>query len=147
MSDVRRSGDLRRNKRETGHGPPSGRAFRALVAILLIVAFAGMLLATHKYFRTRWGSSGTAASPAASGPSVVGRQGTIVTNDVYLRSGPGRSNATVGVAEKGSVVQVLDVNDANNWYEVQVIKHGREKEDPDSADRGWITRKYFELNN
>jgi hypothetical protein len=53
----------------------------------------------------------------------------------------------VGIAEKGSVVQVLSVNDTNNWYEVQILKHGRDKDDPNSADRGWITKKYIELND
>ncbi|HVG34982.1 MAG TPA: serine/threonine protein kinase [Pyrinomonadaceae bacterium] len=147
MPDVRRSGDLRRQEKKRWIGFDS-RSFRALVAILLIVAFAGMLLATHRYFNARWGSAGqTSTTSAPSAASLVGRQGTIVNYDVYLRSKPNRYSAPVGIAEKGSVVQVLSVSDSNNWYEVQVLKHGRDKEDPESADRGWISRRYFELNN
>jgi serine/threonine protein kinase len=145
MADVRRTGDLK----AAGRRAPSGsatRGLRALVAFMLIVAFAGMLLATHHYFRSRWGSAAS-SRPAASSPALVGRQGTIVNYDVYLRSGPNRNNPSVGIAEKGSVVQVLSVNDTNNWYEVQILKHGRDKDDPNSADRGWITKKYVELND
>jgi uncharacterized protein YgiM (DUF1202 family) len=120
---------------------------RALVAVLLIVAFAGMLLATHHYFRSRWASSATTARPAPAGAAVIGRQGTIINYDVYLRSGPNRNNPSVGIAEKGSVVQVLSVSNSSNWYEVQVLKHGRDKEDPASADRGWVNGKYIELND
>ncbi|HEX8141711.1 MAG TPA: serine/threonine protein kinase [Pyrinomonadaceae bacterium] len=148
MTDVARTGELGKSRQSAGRYA-SGRGFRALVAVLLIVAFAGMLLATHHYFRSRWGSQGSQAAPAAapSGPALVGRQGKIISYDVYLRAKPGRNYPPVGVAEKGSVVQVLSVNDANNWYEVQIIKHGRDKDDPNSADRGWITRKYLEIND
>ncbi|HEY6190176.1 MAG TPA: serine/threonine protein kinase [Pyrinomonadaceae bacterium] len=145
MTDVRRTGDLQAANQRAPSGSAT-RGLRALVAFMLIVAFAGMLLATHHYFRARWGSPAS-SRPTASNPALVGRQGTIVNYDVYLRSGPGRNNQPVGVAEKGSVVQVLSVNDTNNWYEVQILKHGRDKEDPNSADRGWVTKKYIELND
>lgn len=146
MPDIRRSGNLRPREKRARFSSDS-RGFRALVAVLLIIAFAGMLLATHRYFHARWGTGGSSSTTSASGSSLNGRQGTIINADVYLRSSPNRNSQSVGIAEKGSVVQILSVNDANNWYEVQVIKHARDKEDPDSADRGWISKKYFELNN
>jgi hypothetical protein len=40
------------------------------------------------------------------------------------------------VAERGSTVRVLQVS--GKWYQVQVIEHGRPKNDPDSADEGWV---------
>ncbi|MBA3804200.1 MAG: protein kinase [Acidobacteria bacterium] len=146
MPDLGRSGRLQSREKKARFGSDS-RGFRALIATLLILAFAGMLLATHRYFRSRFNSSGSSSTSSSSGSSLIGRQGTIINADVYLRSGPNRNNQPVGVAEKGSVVQVLSVNDTNNWYEVQVLKHGRDKEEADSADRGWISRKYFEQNN
>lgn len=146
MPDIGRSGRLQPREKKARFGSDS-RGIRALVAILLIMAFAGMLLATHRYFRSRFSSSGSSSTSSSSGSSLIGRQGTIINADVYLRSGPNRFSQPVGIAEKGSVVQVLSVNETNNWYEVQVLKHGRDKEEPDSADRGWISRKYFEQNN
>ena len=146
MPDVKRSGRLQPREKKAGFSSDS-RSFRALVAILLILAFAGMLLATHRYFRSRFSSTGSSSTSSSSGSSLIGRQGTIINANVYLRSAPNRMSQPVGIAEKGSIVQVLSVNDTNNWLEVQVLKHGQDKEDPDSADRGWISRKYFEQNN
>jgi serine/threonine protein kinase len=146
MPDIRRSGNLKLREKRPRFNSDS-RGFRALVAILLILAFAGMLLATHRYFRSRWGSSTSSSSTSASASSLIGRQGTIINADVYLRSKPDRTSDAIGIAEKGSTVQVLSINDANSWYEVQVLKHGRDKEEPDSADRGWISKNYFKLNN
>src|SRR5215210_5078879 len=68
MPDVRRSGDLKtREKNKKRWIGSDSRSFRALVATLLIVAFAGMLLATHRYIRARWGS--TAQSSTTSAPT------------------------------------------------------------------------------
>jgi hypothetical protein len=64
-----------------------------------------------------------------------------------LRSNPGRKYPPVGIAEKGSTVQVLTVSETDNWYEVQVLKHGRDKDDPGSADRGWMNKKFLELKD
>ena len=117
---------------------------RFLVALLLIAAFAGMLLATRYYFQSRWGSRTN--PPPVTTPTIVGRQGTIVQIDVNLRPAPSIDNDPIGVAELGSRVRVLSVSSNGNWYEVEVLQHGREKEVPDSADRGWITRKYLKLD-
>jgi len=38
-------------------------------------------------------------------------------------------------------VRVLQVN--GKWYEVEVLEHGRAKEDPSSADRGWAHSAYL----
>jgi uncharacterized protein YgiM (DUF1202 family) len=74
----------------------------------------------------------------------IGREGVIATTDVNLRPDPSTANQPVGVAERGSRVRVLSVND--QWYEVQVIEHGRERRDPDSLDRGWIRKSYIRFD-
>jgi serine/threonine protein kinase len=124
-------------------GQNAGLIMRILVAMLLIAAFAGMLLATRHYFQTRWGAR-TTPPQAGSQPSPVGRQGTVIQSDVYLRSDPSTDNSPVGVAELGSRVRVLGVN--NNWREVEILQHGRPKDDPASSDRGWIHQKYLKLD-
>lgn len=48
----------------------------------------------------------------------------------------------MGLAERGSVVRVLDAR--NNWLEVVIVEHGRPKEDPASLDRGWVNAIYFD---
>jgi serine/threonine protein kinase len=123
----------------------AGRGARFLVALALIIAFAGMLLATHNYFRGRlplWGTEQQNASPSGTD---IGRE-VYTTTDVYLRPDAGTSNAPIGKAEMGSRVRVLSVN--ANWYEVQIIQHGRR---PDAGgltgERGWINKRYLNLDS
>lgn len=75
-----------------------------------------------------------AAAPTASGCSVG--QECVTTTDANLRAQPGKANKRVGLAEAGSRVRVLKIH--SNWREVVVLEHGREKEDPESADQGWL---------
>jgi serine/threonine protein kinase len=120
--------------------PPS-RKRRALVALGLILAFSGMLLATHKYVTTRWNP--LTGIPQAVEPVIIGRQG-VTTTDVNLRPVANISNLPIGLAEAGSKVKVLSAD--NNWYEVQVVEHARPKIEPYSSDRGWINKRYVKFD-
>jgi len=121
--------------------PPSKKR-RALVAAGLILAFSGMLLATHKYVTSRWNPLGDL--PRASAEQVpIGREG-VTTTDVNLRPVANVSQGPIGLAESGSKVKVLSAD--NNWYEVQVVEHSRPKFDPYSADRGWINKRYVRFD-
>jgi hypothetical protein len=48
------------------------------------------------------------------------------------------------LAENGSRVKILSTS--SNWYEVQVLEHGRAKTDPYSSDRGWINKKFVRFD-
>lgn len=120
---------------------PAGRKRRALVALGLILAFSGMLLATHKYVTTRWNP--LAPITQTLEPVVIGREG-FTTTDVNLRPVASAANVPIGLAEVGSKVKVLSAD--NNWYEVQVVEHGRPKIDPYSSDRGWINKRYIRFD-
>jgi len=121
--------------------PPSKKR-RALVAAGLILAFSGMLLATHKYVTSHWNP--LAQITSASEPVLVGREG-FTTTDVNLRPVANVSQGPIGLAESGSKVKVLSIAD-NNWYEVQVVQHARPKLDPYSSDRGWINSRYLRFD-
>ena len=120
---------------------PASRKRRALVAIGLILAFSGMLLATHKYVTTRWNP--LAPITQTVDPVPIGRQG-VTTTDVNLRPVASSTNMPIGLAESGSKVKVLSAD--NNWYEVQVVEHGRPKSDPYSSDRGWVNKRYIRFD-
>lgn len=120
---------------------PAGRSKRAIVALALILAFSGMLLATHKYVTSRWNPLSTI--PRLGDTFIVGREG-VTTTDVKLRPEASTARPEIGLAEFGSKVKVLSVN--NNWYEVEVIQHGRPKADPYSSDRGWLNKRYVEFD-
>ncbi len=117
--------------------PYVSRSRRFVVALILILAFSGMLLATHKYVTTHWNP--LTRLPQLGEFTVVGREGW-TTTDVNLRPDASASNPPVGVAPLGSRVKILKVS--NNWFEVQVLEHGRPKTDPNSADRGWLNGRF-----
>jgi serine/threonine protein kinase len=119
--------------------PRTGRrSVRVLVAVLIILAFAGILLATHYYVSRQRASS----SPPAVEPSVeIGREG-IVKTDVRLRPDPSMSNKSLGIVTQGSRVRVLNVK--NGWYEIEVTQQGRD--DPNSANRGWINKRFLDAD-
>ncbi len=123
--------------------PPSvaSRSRRFTVALILIFAFSGMLLATHKYVTTHWNP--LVRLPHAGEFTLVGREG-FTTTDVNLRPTPSVANPPVGIAPFNSRVKVLSEN--NNWYEIQVLQYGRPKADPLAADRGWVNKRFLRLN-
>ena len=116
-------------------GPRRARPY--LVAAILILGFVGMLLATHKYVTSHWNPF--VGLPVLSDVFVIGREG-VTTTDVNLRSDASVANAPIGLAEAGSRVKILSTGD--NWYEVQVLQHGRAKADPFTSDKGWINKKF-----
>lgn len=120
---------------------PSSRMKRFVVALVLIVCFSGMLLATHKYVTSNWNP--LSRIPQLESVFIVGREG-VTTTDVNLRGDPSSTNTAIGLAEFGSRVKVLAVN--NNWYEVQVTQHGRPKTDQFASDRGWLNKKFVKLD-
>jgi serine/threonine protein kinase len=111
-----------------------------VVGVLLVLCFAGLLVATGAYVRSRINARTTEQPPTTG---VVGRDAS-TTTDLNLRDGPNVTSNQIGLAEAGSKVRVLNAN--NNWCEVQVTQHARAKEDPNSADRGWVNKKYLKFD-
>jgi len=120
---------------------PVSRGRRSLVALGLVMAFSGMLLATHKYVTSHWNP--LTSIPQLSDTFVIGKEG-VTTTDVNLRLNANTTNPPIGIAESGSRVKVLSAD--NNWFEVQVVEHGRPKTDPYSSDRGWINKRYVKFD-
>ncbi len=139
--DQARNGKLSSVPAQSYPRTPRGRPRRFLVALLLILSFSGMLLATHKYVTSQWNPLRRIAGlPEVF---VAGREG-VTTTDVNLRAGPGSSNQNIGLAESGSRVKLLSEN--SNWYEVQVVTHKRPKTDQFSSDRGWINKRFVKFD-
>lgn len=109
------------------------------VALLLLLAFSGMLYATYRYVNNlRAGGDVRQGQQAGVPVNKTGVAGSefVTATDVNLRKGPDTSYTKVGMAENGSRVKVLQVN--GKWYQVQVVEHSRPKADPDSEDTGWV---------
>jgi len=117
-----------------------GRNF--VVGVALVLCFAGLLVATGAYVRSLIKQrSAQQATPITD----TGRQ-AVTTTDVNLRAGPNRQTDVVGLAESGSRVQILTITPNSTWCEVQVLQHGRPKDDPSSQDRGWLNRTFLKFD-
>jgi len=134
-----------RNGNYGGQALPASRprrTHRFIVALVLILLFSGMLLATHKYVTSRW-NPWIGGLPGVGEFFIVGREG-VTTTDVNLRPDPSAANPAIGLAEFGSRVKIL--KEDNNWYEVRVLQHGRPKTDPFSSDQGWINKRFVRFD-
>jgi serine/threonine protein kinase len=117
----------------------SNRLRALLVSLILILAFAGMLLATRSYIRKRW------AQQTIEQSTLIGRE-AVTTTDLNLRAGPSSTTDRVGLAESGSRVKVLTLGTNANWCEIQVTQHARAKSDPTSQDRGWVNKQFLKFD-
>jgi serine/threonine protein kinase len=117
---------------------PGRRSMRALVAFLIIIAFAGILLATHFYVSRQ---RATNPQTARETTPEVGHEG-LITTDVKLRPDPSMNNRSIGIVTQGSRARVLTVD--NNWYEIEVIQQGRD--DPNAANRGWVNKRFLNID-
>jgi serine/threonine protein kinase len=117
------------------------RTRKLMVASALVIAFSVMLWATHRYVTSHWNS--ISDIPRIGEVLVVGREG-VTTTDVNLRPDASVVNPPIGLAEYGSRVKILSID--SNWYEVQVVEHGRSKTDPFSSDRGWINKRFVKFD-
>lgn len=127
---------------------PRRRVRDFVVGAILVLCFAGLLVATGAYVRSlikkRVAQQQQQQQQTTNG--IVGREAW-TTTDLNLRDGPNQANDPIGLAEAGSRVRVLSVNSANNnWCEVQVLQHGRTKVEPDSADRGWVNKRFLKFD-
>jgi hypothetical protein len=129
------------------HSPVRTRALNApllaaamgIAGVLLLVA---LLFAVYVFGNRFALPTIENQNPTAS--SVIGREGTIIQSDVKVRSDPSTDNPWIGVAELGSRVRVLNVTD--NWYEIEVLQHGRFPEYPTGSERGWVDKRYIKLD-
>ena len=115
-----------------------GRRKRRRLAAFLIVLFmfVGGLYATSLFVQRSGVFGGFATSPDAK----TGRANT----DINLRPSPSADNEPIGLVTKDSKVRILRVQ--NNWYQVDIIEQGRERDGTTSTNRGWLHGRYVDLD-
>jgi len=116
-------------------------SLRARVAsICIIVSLIASILTTAMLVRSSLADVRSMHAPEAppSRPlSDANETDEFVTvTDVNIRSRPSGASKKVGLAEKGSRVRVIGRH--KTWRQILVLQHGRDKEDPNSEDQGWI---------
>ncbi len=127
---------------------PRRRMRDFVVGAILVLCFAGLLMATGAYVRSLINKrvAQQQQQQQQTNNGIVGRE-ALTTTDLNLRNGPNQTNDAIGLAEAGSRVRVVSVNNNNNnWCEVQVLQHSRTKDDPTSADRGWVNKRFLKFD-
>lgn len=122
------------------------RSLRVFVALLIILGFAGILLATHYYVRKYRATQNTSAPTGNTSSPYVGRE-VAVTTRAYLRREPSMSSSPpLRTVERGSKVRILSVNDNNNWYEVEITAAADDPDDNNPVKRGWMGYRVLDLD-
>jgi len=115
------------------------RIFRKLaVFAVLIGLFASILYGTHIYLRNR----GVVLPSGITNPFKT--QTATANTDIYLRPSPTTNNDPIGLVTKNSKVRIVKAQ--NNWYEIDVVEQGRERDDQPSATHGWLYGKYLDID-
>jgi serine/threonine protein kinase len=108
-----------------------------LIAMTVIVAiFSGLAYGAYYYVTTHpiyQEISGMFADP-------TGRANT----DINLRPEPSADNEPIGVVTKNSRVRIVKTQ--NNWYQVEVLEQGRDRGLPLASNRGWLNKRYVDLD-
>lgn len=121
------------------------RSLRALVALFIILGFAGILLATHYYVSKQRAQNASAPTGNTSSP-YVGREVSVTTR-AYLRREPSMSSSPpLRTLDRGSRVRILSVNDNNNWLEVEIIASADDPDNTNPLKRGWMGFRVLDLN-
>ena len=109
-----------------------------LIFIGLLFIFAGALFATQYYI-----SNGSLFSTITG---VFHAQTGISTTDINLRSKPNAfEDNRIGVVTKNSRLRI--VNEVEDWYEIEIIEHGRPPLSLENTDRGWVYGKYVKVED
>ena len=111
-------------------------AKRLAAAAIFLAMFGGGLYAASTYLR----GINLLSIVTSAFTEQTGRANT----DVNLRPAPSAANEPVGLVTQNSRLRIVKTQ--NNWYQVEVLEQGRDRDDVGSA-KGWINGKYVDLDN
>lgn len=105
--------------------------------VIIMAVFAGVLYGTSVYLRN------LGLLPSFTSVITQDKMGTANT-DINLRPGPSANNTPIGLVTKNSRVKIVQTQD--NWYQVDIVEQGRERNEQLAASRGWLNGRYVDLD-
>lgn len=121
---------------ETKLAPKRSFLRRAATFLIFISIFAGVLYGTHAFLR------GRGLIPEIRNPFRA--QTGVANTDVRLRADPSTNDDPIGLVTKNSRVKIVSSQD--NWYQIDIIEQGRQSSGPPSATRGWINKRFVDMD-
>lgn len=114
-----------------------GKLLKRLTAVaVFLMMFAGGLYLTHSFLQ----NAGILPDVAGVFQQKTGRANT----DINLRPSPNTDNEPIGLVTKNSRVRIVKIQ--NNWYQVDVLEQGRQRNEQLPTSRGWLNGKYVDLD-
>jgi serine/threonine protein kinase len=109
------------------------------VFLLVLIVFSAIFLA-RRFVRSMSRPPETSVEQVTPPKSAtftgeIGEEAE-TTIDCNLRESSRAHSPKIGLVEKGSRVRILERR--RNWRRIRVLQRGREQEDPQSEDEGWI---------
>ncbi len=112
------------------------RLLKATIALAVVFTLFGWLIYGAYYYVT--------THPIYQNITSLFVQTGRANTDINLRPEPSADNEPLGVVTKNSRVRIVKTQ--NNWYQVDVIEQGRVSSTPLPTTRGWLYRKYVDLD-
>ncbi len=120
----------------TPTGKPRKFLRRMAAFVVFLILFSGGLFIAASFFRN-----------AGLIPGIAGffrdKTGTANT-DINLRPDPSTNNDPIGVVTKNSRLRIVKIQ--NNWYQVDVLEQGRQRDEQLPISRGWLNGRYVDLD-
>lgn len=113
------------------------RSLRKGVLITVVLLLFGVGLYGTSVYLQGLGLIPSFQNPLTSVP--VG----VTNTDVNLRQGPSANTPIIGLVTRGSEVRVLKRE--NNWYQVEIVKQGRERQGELAAGKGWMNGRFVDV--
>ena len=118
--------------------PERKRSFlrRAATFLIFLGIFAGVLYGTYAFVR------GRGLIPEIRNPFRA--QTGVANTDVRLRPDPSTNADAIGLVTKNSRVKIISSQD--NWCQIDIIEQGRQSNTATAATRGWINKRFIDMD-
>ena len=111
--------------------------WRRVVVAVVALLFLALLVTVYRYARERRASSNTVIPVALPGVSLTGKQAEVLTDNLYVRQGPGMNFATLGAVTKGSKHKILNSSE-NGWLQIEVNEWSPNEPHVPDQKQGWV---------
>lgn len=117
----------------------------AAIVFAIVLISAGTLFFGPDVLRLvrRWSSPRNVATRPQTDSAVTLR----ATTDINIREAPGRNARKIGLVERDSTVRLLRKNQSEDWCEIEILSHGRPKQNAAFRDRGWVACQYLSTSS
>jgi serine/threonine protein kinase len=132
------SGEGEAGVKDNQANPVRKRSFlrRAATFLIFLGVFAGVLYGTYAFVRSR------GLIPEIRNPFRA--QTGVANTDVRLRPDPSTNDDAIGLVTKNSRVKIVSSQD--NWCQIDIIEQGRQSNTATAATRGWINKKFIDMD-